>query len=617
MVFVIDTGLKRAIWANEAGGPGLAEQSQPKLWAPSPIDAIADASRLYTMILSYKISAVSLFRSWPVSSHPDDQTPVGEAPRKGFCLTLLAVLIAAFAAVAPGAWAQTASKALVDAKLGTQAPCESALDWDLSRLNGAPTSITSAKLVAASGVTPEYCAITGYVQPQIQFELRLPTKTWNGRYFQVGCGGFCGGVNIQNCGDVLAKDFAVSANNMGHVGNFLKDPLWGESADARRDYGRRSTHVSAIASKAIVERFYGAKPAYSYFRGCSTGGREGLMEAQHYPGDFDGIISGDPAFAGRLGAIVNTWDAQQLLKPDNSPLMSDATLEVLHKAVIASCDGLDGVKDGIIMDPRVCRFDLKSVRCPDGGEGADCLSAVQVEAARKVYDGPRDRKGQRLFPGGETFGSEGAWKGADRQTLADGAQRFLNFTPNPPATYSYRDFDFDKDMGKIRGALTAYDPVAPGQAPDLKAFEARGGKLILYHGWADQGVSPLNTLDYYAQVQTRQGGLDKTRGWFRLFMVPGMFHCRGGDAPNSFDFMPAIMAWVEKGQAPDGVIASQKDKAGVVLRQRPLYAYPRFAAYDGQGDVNAAGSWNPASPKTVSDDRIDWIFGPTHPKAAR
>jgi feruloyl esterase len=534
----------------------------------------------------------------------------GTSPAQGVRLRWGAALSAALTLITSGALAQPAPKAAVDAKLAAPTPCESVMGWDLSRLDGAPTSITSAKLVPASGATPEYCDITGYVQPQIQFQLRLPTKTWNGRYFQVGCGGFCGGVNIQNCGDVLAKDFAVSANNMGHVGNFLKDPLWGESADARRDYGRRSTHVSALASKAIVARFYGASAAYSYFRGCSTGGREGLMEAQHYPGDFDGIIAGDPAFAGRLGAIANTWDAQYLLKPDNTPVMSDATLDVLHKAVITACDGLDGVKDGIIMDPRVCKFDVASVRCKGGGEGPDCLSAAQVEAARKVYDGPRNSKGQRLFPGGETFGSEGAWKGDDRLTLADGAQRFLNFTPNPPAAYSYRDFDFDKDVDKIKGALAAYDPVAPGEAPDLTAFEAKGGKLILYHGWADQGVSPLNTLDYYAQVHTRQGGLDKVRGWFRLFMVPGMFHCRGGDAPNSFDFMPAIMAWVEKGEAPDGVVATQKDAGGAIKRQRPLYAYPRFAAYAGKGDVNAADSWKAASPKTPTEDRIDWIFGP-------
>jgi feruloyl esterase len=500
-------------------------------------------------------------------------------------------------------------KAAIDAHLSASTPCEALADVDFTRIPGAPAAVTSAKIVPAAGATPEYCAVKGYVQPQIQFELRLPTKTWNGRYFQVGCGGFCGMISIQNCGDVLAQDFAVSANNMGHVGDFLKDPIWGESADLRRDYGRRATHVSAVASKAIVERFYGAKPAYAYFRGCSTGGREGLMEAQHFPGDFDGIIAGDPAFAGRLGAIANTWDAQKLTRADGAPLMSPATLMVLHKAVIAACDELDGVKDGVIMDPRLCKFDVSSVQCKDGREGEGCLSAEQVAAAKAVYAGPTNRAGERLFPGGEVYGSEGAWQGDDRRSLADGAERFLNFTPNPPPSFSYRDFDFDKDMDKIKGALVRYDPVAPGAAPDLTAFEARGGKLILYHGWADQGVSPRNTLDYYAQVHTRQGGLDKVRRWFRLFMVPGMFHCRGGDAPNTFDFMPSIMAWVEKGVAPDGVIATQKVN-GVVVRQRPLYAYPEHAVYKGQGDVNAADSWTAETPTTLTEDRISWIWGP-------
>jgi feruloyl esterase len=525
---------------------------------------------------------------------------------------VVGLIITALALIGPPprAKAQSPRATITAGQQQGQIPCEALPGLDFTRLPSAPTTVSSAKVVAASGTTPEYCAVQGIVQPQIQFELRLPTKTWNGRYFQVGCGGFCGMVNIQNCGDVLVQNFAVSSNNMGHVGEMLKDPLWGDSADLRRDYGRRSTHVSAVASKAIVERYYGVRPAYAYFRGCSTGGREGLMEAQHFPADFDGVIAGDPAFAGRLGAIANTWDAQKLTRVDGSALMSDATLAVLHKAVIAACDGLDGVKDGIIMDPRVCRFEVASVQCKDGGEGEGCLSAVQVAAAKAVYAGPTDSKGQRLFPGGEVYGSEGAWKGDDRRALADGAQRFLNFTPNPGPAFSYRDFDFDRDMDKIKDALVRYDPVAPGTAPDLTAFEARGGKLIVYHGWADQGVSPRNTLDYYAQVHTRQGGLDKVRGWFRLFMVPGMFHCRGGDAPNSFDFMPAIMAWVEHGVAPDGVIATQKAD-GAIVRQRPLYAYPEYAAYTGKGDVNAAQNWTAATPKTPTEDRIPWIWGPS------
>jgi hypothetical protein len=523
---------------------------------------------------------------------------------------LATMTIVAAVALAPHPAAAQPPRAATDANLSAQMDCAALTSLDFTRLEAAPSTILSAQITPASGATPEYCDVKGFVQPQIQFELRLPTHAWNGRYFQVGCGGFCGVINIQNCGDVLAENFAVAADNMGHVGDMLKDPIWAESADLRRDYGRRSTHVTAVIAKAVIARFYGARPAYAYFRGCSTGGREGLMEAAWAPDDFDGIIAGDPAFAGRLGAIANTWDAQHLQKPDDSAVFSDAALAILHRAVLAACDGLDGVTDGIIMDPRACHFSVPSIECKDGKEGADCLSAAQVAAAQAVYDGPRNSRGERLFPGGELFGSEASWNGGGRQGLSDGAERYLNFTPNPPIGYSYRDFNFDRDPPKVEDALRRYDPVPPGVAPDLTAFEHRGGKLILYHGWADGGVSPLNTLDYYAQVAHRQGGLEGVRGWFRLFMVPGMFHCRGGDAPNSFDFMPAIMAWVEKGVAPDGVVATQKNATGVPVRQRPLFAYPEFAAYDGKGDVNAAASWNAATPRTTPDDRVNWIWGP-------
>jgi hypothetical protein len=461
-------------------------------------------------------------------------------------------------------------------------------------------------VVPATAAQSEYCAVKGYIQPQIQFEIRLPTKTWNGRYFQVGCGGFCGQINIQNCGDMLAKDFAVAADNMGHVGDFLKDPVWGSDPALRADFGRRSTHVTAVVAKAVVERFYGGAPAYSYFRGCSTGGREGLSEAQHYPADFNGIVAGDPAFAGRLGAISNTWDAQNLSRPDGTLIMGPAKRLVLHKAVLAQCDGLDGLKDGIIMDPRACHFDSKSLQCKSD-DGPSCLTSEEVAASLKTYAGAHDSQGTRLYPGGAEFGSELAWENVN--PLAEGAQRFTVFTPNRGPDYTYRQFDFDKDVEAAKASSALYDPVAPGEAPDLTAFQAMGGKLIVYHGWADPGVSPLGTLDYYANVSKRQGGLAKTRGWFRVFMVPGMFHCRGGDAPNTFDFMPSIIGWVEGGALPDAVVAAQKAD-GKVVRTRPLFAYPEYARYSGKGNPNLAASWIPATPSKTSNDAIDWAWGP-------
>lgn len=506
------------------------------------------------------------------------------------------------------AWPATAQpRAAIDAMTAARIECTALSGIDFSHDSEAPASITSAKLLPATATTDEVCAVTGYVQPQVQFEVRLPTKRWNGRYFQIGCGGFCGFVNINGCGDMLAKDYVVAANNLGHVGDVLKEPLWGSSLDARRDYGARGTHVTALIAKRLIAAFYGTKPAFSYFRGCSTGGREGLMLAQHFPEDFDGIVAGDPAFAGRLGAIANVWAAQKLFRRGNVPVFDKAALDLLHARTIAACDAIDGVKDGIIDDPRRCRFDPAVLQCPASG-GAACLTAEQVAAARAVYDGPRNSAGMRLYPGGMMPGSEGAWGGADTWSLPEGSLRYLMFADQRP-NFAYHDFDWDRDLDAVKAQVALYDPVAPDAAPDLTAFHARGGRLILYHGWSDQGVTPLGSLDYYSQVAARQGGMAKIREWFRLFMVPGMFHCRGGNAPNSFDFMPAIAAWVEQGTAPDGIVATQREGERVI-RTRPLYAYPATAKYDGKGDVNVSASWRLAMPKAMPDDRIDWIWGP-------
>jgi hypothetical protein len=499
--------------------------------------------------------------------------------------------------------------AATDARLSAVIPCESLETEDFTAVPGAPASVTASKRVAASGDTPEYCDVTGFVQPQVGFELRLPLHDWNGRYFQVGCGGLCGIVNIQSCGDVLVRDFAVAADNMGHVGHFWKEPLWAGDPMLRRDFGSRATHVTAIAAKAIVTRLYGRQPAFSYFRGCSTGGREALAEAQHYPSDFNGIIAGDPAFAGRLGPFANNWDSRQLLRRDGSVVFPPAKLALLHAAVLAACDALDGLKDGIIDDPRACRFDVRTLACPAGEDRPDCLTAEQVVSARNIYDGVHDSHGTRLYPGHSMFGAEAGWDGERGRAIADAQLKYLTFPTEPPVGYTHWDFDFDRDAGKVEAAAALYDPVAPHQAPDLARFHALGGKLIVYHGWADPGVSPLGTLDYYAKVTARLGGLDKVRMWFRVFMVPGMRHCRGGDAPNEFDFMPPLMAWVEHAEAPAQVIATQV-KDGAVYRTRPLAPYPQVARYDGAGDVDDARNWSIREPAQRYDDNIKWIWAP-------
>jgi hypothetical protein len=527
-------------------------------------------------------------------------------------LAVLATFVAA-----GGADAQPAPAARVDAAASSAIECSRLLDADFRQIPGAATVLTGAK-VEPSGVFPqswnrpgpEYCDVTGYVEPQVAFELRLPTRTWNGRYLQEGCGGFCGVIEIDQCADALDQDFAVAAENMGHVGQAGEQgnyPLWGNVPALRVDYGDRSTHVVAAAAKAIIARYYGSGPAFSYFRGCSTGGREGLAEAVKHPEDFDGIIAGDPALPGTAGTISGVWEARLVVSRDGVATFSPAKLADLHAAVTRACPGLDGVTDGN-PDPRDCRVDLAKVACPPGQDRDDCLTPHQLDVARQLYDGPRDSHGRRLYPGWMLPGTELGWRSPPSGTLSDAYVTYLAFTPNPPPSFTMWDIDLERDIPRSEATAALYDPVAPHEAPDLARFQALGGKLILYHGWAD-GMSSLESLDFYGRVVARDGGADRVKNFFRVFMIPGMGHCRGRGVPDKFDTLTAITAWVEKGQAPDRMVASQAEN-GKVVRQRPIYPYPTIARYGGAGDPDDAANWAPKPPVAPHDDRIDWIWAP-------
>jgi feruloyl esterase len=534
----------------------------------------------------------------------------------------LAVGFAALSLIAGSASAQTAPEpahaAPVDANAAAAMACGDLMKVDLLNLAGAPASLLSAKVVPAEpgpsqnwnkGFAPEYCDVVGFVQPQVQFELRLPTHTWNGRYLQTGCGGFCGFIGIDQCGDALAGNFAVAAQNMGHVGNSerdpIDDPIWGSDPALRIDYGDRSTHVVAIAAKAIMQRYYGARPAFSYFRGCSTGGREGLSEATRHPEDFDGIIAGDPALPGTAGTISGLWSARLEVTKAGVETFSVAKLHSLHAAVLAACPGLDGLSAGD-PDPRDCTFDPASVACPPGQDREDCLTPAQVDVARELYAGPHDSHGRRLFPGYMVKGTELGWRSPPFGTLSDAYVKYLAFARNPPPGYSMWDVDLERDLPATEATAALYDPVAPHAAPDLAAFQARGGKLLVYHGWAD-GMSSLETLDFHARVVARDGGPDAVGRWFRVFMVAGMGHCRGGGVPDKFDTLSAIVNWVEKAKAPDQLLASQL-VSNVVVRTHPLYPYPTVARYRGAGDLGDAANWAPAAPAKPHEDAIDWVW---------
>jgi len=535
-----------------------------------------------------------------------------------FLLLLCAAIGVTSAALAESpASGQTAPLARLDANTQAAIACGDLQKTDFSAIPDAATTITAASVVAGSDRYKEYCRVEGVIAPKIGFEIRLPTKSWNGRYFQSGCGGMCGFLETDKyCGDALARDFVIATHDMGHKGRDAWDGTgWSQDPQQRADFARRSTHVMAVVTKAVIAAYYKQNAARSYFRGCSTGGREAVQIAQYYPDDFDGVIGGDFAMPIRQGAIANTWDAQHLLDANDNDIFSEAKLRTLHAAVMAKCDGLDGVVDGLLADPRQCSFDPRTLACKAGADSDACLTAAQVAAAIALYDGPRNSKGVRLTPGGRALGSELAWGGGaygggkSRTAISEGTLRNLAFGEERP-DFRYRDFDWDRDVAAVERQVAEFDVMPVRTAPDLDAFHKSGRKLILYHGWWDPGVPAVGTLDYYAQVYSRQGGLDATRDWFRVFMVPGMFHCRGGEAPNDFDMLGAMVAWVEKGVPADGVIATQHNADHSINRTRPLYAYPAIATYSGKGDVNAAENWQPAMPTRAPNDLIDWNWAP-------
>jgi feruloyl esterase len=494
--------------------------------------------------------------------------------------------------------------------------CAALARQDLSGLPETPAVVGSANVVT----TPQgwqACDVRGTVAPQIQFQVLLPTRTWRQRYLQTGCGGFCGTLDINTraaagCVPLTRGDFVMASSNEGHVGAGGFDGVFGTDPQLRVDYGYRSDHVVSVAAKRLVRSFYGQGPRYSYFEGCSQGGHQGLTEAQRYPGDFDGIISGAPAsIFTALNVWQQSWNALANTGPDGGPILTTGKLPALHAAVQAECDARDGLADGQIDDPRACSFDPASVRC-EGADSPDCLTAAQVETVRKLYAGPRDERGRRMYPGGLAMGSEDAWApwvvpaAPGSPTIVQGVAlntlKYLAFrSPRPSMTLD--DLEFDADTFRTTAEQAGiYDATNP----DLSAFRAHGGKLILWHGWADPAISPYGTVAYHHALTQRMGGRQAAEKFARLFMLPGVTHCGGGQAPNTIDALTPMLDWVERGVAPDRLVAAQS-RDGAVVRTRPVFPYPLVARYDGTGSTDDAANFRPAPPPENHNDAISWL----------
>lgn len=507
------------------------------------------------------------------------------------------------------------------------------------------TAITLAQWNVATATVPAHCEVIGAINQRvgvdgrsyaIRFHLRLP-GSWNERFYFQGGGGTDGNLGNALGGTALATGYSVVSTDAGHDNAINNDPNAGGSAafgvdpQARSDYGYSALGVVTVAGKELIEQFYGRGPDYSYFVGCSNGGRHGMVASQRFPAYFDGIVAGDPGFNLPQAGVAEAYDSQAFadvarelgaFDPSGQPLLtgtfSDADLALVADGVLASCDGLDGLEDGMVNNFPRCRFNPRTLQCP-GAKEAGCLSLAQVKALRKVFSGARNSRGHSLYSdwpwdsGIRDFGWR-IWKIGVPNTPVNTA---INLTlggaavplvfMNPPdvvptsGLVEYMlNFDFDRDAPRIfrrHAGIYRESPMQFMSANDvnLSNFKRSGGKMILYHGVSDPVFSINDTIDWYEKVNRRHDG--KASRFVRLFAVPGMAHCGGGPATSQFDAFGALTDWVERGNAPRQILATAPATTPWPGRTRPLCPYPTQAQYQGDGSIEDAASFECARPQ--------------------
>jgi feruloyl esterase len=438
---------------------------------------------------------------------------------------------------------------------------------------------------------PPFCRVIATLKPstdsEIVMEVWLP-ENWNKKFEFVGGGGWAGVISYGALAQALQEGYATASTDTGHIGGTANFAVG--HPEKLVDFAYRAVHESTLKAKALLTVFYDSAPRYSYWNGCSTGGRQGLMEAQRYPDDFDAIVAGAPA---NYQSHLHTWDlgvAVPVLK-DPAAAVSKAKVTALNKAVLGACDAKDGVKDGFLNDPRSCKFDPATLLCK-AGDSDNCLTAPQLEAVKRMYSPAKTNSGQIVFPGKE-FGSESTWTAIAGDKPAPASLSLGSFlVAYDSENWDWRSFDLDRDLKVVDEKLGS---IVNAINPDLSAFKARGGKLILYHGWNDTGISPGNTVNYYNSVLTKMGA--KQDNWMRLFMIPGMGHCRGGAGPNQVNYMAALERWRESGIAPDQMPAYHVSNNRVDMA-RPLCPYPQIAQYKGVGSTNDAANFVCKAPQS-------------------
>lgn len=505
-------------------------------------------------------------------------------------------------------------------------PCATLMRLNLTETPGGPARITVARLVEApGGVRSEsyrsgysdgashrssdirqYCDVTGYVAPQNKFELKLPLAgNWNGNFFFQACGGFCGSINPEDVDLGLMRGYASASSNGGHESAPGFDGIWAANApELQEDFGWRSNHVVTLIAKAITTRFYGKPIRHSYMVGNSKGGQAVLMEAQRFPEDFDGYMPSAPVYdyTGR-NIIAAAWFWQAISDGHGGSVLDAAAAAVVHESVLKACGAQSGVYEGVVADPPACNWKAEIVACK-GEVNSDCLNARQVAAVKKLMTAATNSKGEVVYAYPYLPGTETQWEGWNY---------YGAFRPGTPPRLANRDlpavferyfvdetvrtivdplqFDFDREPATFERSRRTYDALSF----DLRALKQRGGKILLWHGWADGAIMATSSIGYYDGLTKFMGGRKATEDFFRLFLIPGVHHGGLGPGFTEFDSFTALENWVEKGIAPDKLVVSRRNNT-TAERSRPVYPYPVQARYSGRGDPTRPESFEPFDP---------------------
>jgi len=464
----------------------------------------------------------------------------------------------------------------------------------------AHTTVSSARFVAADPGKnlPAFCEVTASVKPvegsNITVVYRMP-ENWNGKMLGLGGGGWAGNIVLPTAVPGLTKGYATAQTNGGHDVTNVWDTSWAVNPEASKDFSYRAIHVMTDVGKQVVAKYYGQPHKRAYFQGCSTGGRQALMEVQRYPKDYDGVIAGAPVYtlATQTSAV---WRNTIFLR--DGATLTPAQIKHLNESALAECDGRDGLVDGIVTDPRACKFDPAQIQCPAGTTNETCLSPVQVKAVRDLYNGHKTPDG-KTSAYGLSRGGEASWLVYVSATKKPDEQSFLagssgqglgglrqQLFGNPQ--FELRQFNFDKDYVTLKRSAFAAEYEA--KDPDISPFINNGGKLLMWHGMDDPGPSAIATIEYYEQVKSATArkvkALDSSA---RLFVLPGVYHCRGGPGADDFDSIEAIDRWVEQGQAPNAMKATRSTQPAI---SRPVCQYPTLPSYNGKGDPALAESFH-------------------------